>query len=176
MARCRRDYDPTVGRFTAPDPAKDPRGDGDLYDYCVDDPVSCVDPAGLWTQHNFSEARIIRDDLGRFSSGIDDLSGDNGTRHDTHGVRVGGAERERNEAKNEANFLQQIATLWAPDGTPEYKYATGSLQGPLKAFGRGMSGIDGPSIDPYIEGLRFVSPEFKKDYDEAMENARKKWK
>ena len=42
-----RDYDPGVGRFTAPDPARDRRGDGDLYDYCVDDPVSCVDPAGL---------------------------------------------------------------------------------------------------------------------------------
>ena len=42
-----RDYDPGVGRFTAPDPARDKRGDGDLYDYCVDDPVSCVDPAGL---------------------------------------------------------------------------------------------------------------------------------
>ena len=42
-----RDYDPHVGRFTAPDPAGDRRGDGDLYDYCVDDPVSRVDPLGL---------------------------------------------------------------------------------------------------------------------------------
>ena len=34
------DCDPTVGRFTALDPAKDRRGDGDPYGYCVDDPVS----------------------------------------------------------------------------------------------------------------------------------------
>ncbi|GFM34813.1 hypothetical protein DSM101010T_31780 [Desulfovibrio subterraneus] len=25
------------------------RGDGDLWDYCVDDPISCVDPWGLWS-------------------------------------------------------------------------------------------------------------------------------
>ena len=62
MARCRRaedpdtglvrfgwrDYNPSVGRFTAPGPARDMRGDDDLYDYCVDDPVSCADPAGLF--------------------------------------------------------------------------------------------------------------------------------
>ena len=42
-----RDYDPAVGRFTAKDPARDLRGDGDLWDYCVDDPVSCIDPEGL---------------------------------------------------------------------------------------------------------------------------------
>ena len=39
-----RDYDPMIGRFTALDPARDRRGDGDLYDYCMDDPVSRVDP------------------------------------------------------------------------------------------------------------------------------------
>ncbi|WP_027186876.1 RHS repeat domain-containing protein [Desulfovibrio cuneatus] len=44
-----RDYDPQTGRFTAQDPARDLRGDADLYDYCVDDPVSCVDPQGLAT-------------------------------------------------------------------------------------------------------------------------------
>lgn len=42
-----RDYDPKVGRFTAPDPANDRRGDGDVYDYCVDDPVSRKDTTGL---------------------------------------------------------------------------------------------------------------------------------
>jgi len=25
------------------------RGDGDLWDYCVDDPINCVDPWGLWS-------------------------------------------------------------------------------------------------------------------------------
>lgn len=42
-----RDYDPQVGRFTAKDPIGDTGGDHDLWDYCVDDPVSLVDPSGL---------------------------------------------------------------------------------------------------------------------------------
>ncbi|MCC8194928.1 MAG: RHS repeat-associated core domain-containing protein [Deltaproteobacteria bacterium] len=42
-----RDYDPEAGRFTCPDPLGDTGGDHDLYDYCVDDPVSMNDPAGL---------------------------------------------------------------------------------------------------------------------------------
>jgi len=42
-----RDYDPTVGRFTAPDPLGDTGGDHDPYDYCVDEPVGRVDPEGL---------------------------------------------------------------------------------------------------------------------------------
>ena len=42
-----RDYDPATGRFTARDPMGDTGGDHDLYDYCVDDPVSFVDPQGL---------------------------------------------------------------------------------------------------------------------------------
>ncbi len=64
-----RDYDPEVGRFTAPDPARDTRGDGDLYDYCADDPVNRVDPTGLWSKENFEEARVRRDEEGRFASG-----------------------------------------------------------------------------------------------------------
>ncbi|MEW5775158.1 MAG: RHS repeat-associated core domain-containing protein, partial [Thermodesulfobacteriota bacterium] len=44
---CHRDYDPTIGRFTAPDPLGDTGGDHDLYDYCVDDPVGRIDPEGL---------------------------------------------------------------------------------------------------------------------------------
>ena len=42
-----RDYDPAVGRFTAPDPLGDTGGDHDVYEYCVDDPVSMCDPEGL---------------------------------------------------------------------------------------------------------------------------------
>ena len=42
-----RDYDPVVGRFTAKDPLGDTGGDHDLWDYCVDDPVSMIDPKGL---------------------------------------------------------------------------------------------------------------------------------
>ncbi len=43
-----RDYDPAVGRFTAPDPLGDTGGDHDLYDYCIDDPVTLNDPTGLF--------------------------------------------------------------------------------------------------------------------------------
>ena len=67
MARCQRDYDPTIGRLTAPDPAKYRRGDGDLYDYCMDDPVSRVDPTGLWSKTNFDESKVRRDNLGKFA-------------------------------------------------------------------------------------------------------------
>ena len=45
-----RDYDPSAGRFTCPDPLGDTGGDHDLYDYCVDDPVSKFDPLGLTEQ------------------------------------------------------------------------------------------------------------------------------
>lgn len=67
-----RDYDPLIGRFTCPDPAKDTRGDGDLYDYCVDDPVNNFDPLGLWTKSTFSESKVSRDGEGQFSSGGND--------------------------------------------------------------------------------------------------------
>lgn len=42
-----RDYDSSVGRFTAPDPLGDTGGDHDVYDYCIDDPVTMNDPSGL---------------------------------------------------------------------------------------------------------------------------------
>jgi RHS repeat-associated protein len=55
-----RDYDPAVGRFTAPDPLGDTGGDHDLYDYCVDEPVGRVDPEGtlfseLWSLLGFAD-------------------------------------------------------------------------------------------------------------------------
>ena len=37
-----------IGRFLCPDPLKDKRGDGDLYDYCVDNPVGAKDSNGLF--------------------------------------------------------------------------------------------------------------------------------
>ncbi len=64
-----RDYDPEIGRFLCPDPARDMRGDGDLYNYCADDPVSMVDPNGLWAKATFDESKVSRDDAGRFGSG-----------------------------------------------------------------------------------------------------------
>ncbi len=42
-----REYGPFTGRFISPDPLGDTGGDHDLYDYCVDDPVSMSDPTGL---------------------------------------------------------------------------------------------------------------------------------
>jgi len=42
-----RDYDPTTGRWTAPDPMGDAGGDPDWYGYCLGDPVNMVDPLGL---------------------------------------------------------------------------------------------------------------------------------
>ena len=63
-----RDYHPPVGRFTAKDPVGYTGGDNDLWDYCVDDPVSCSDPLGLWTQENFDEAKVERDEDGKFAS------------------------------------------------------------------------------------------------------------
>lgn len=46
-----RDYDPKVGRFTAPDPLGYTGGDHDLFEYCVDDPVNAVDSWGLQPTH-----------------------------------------------------------------------------------------------------------------------------
>ena len=43
-----RDYDPDVGRFTAPDPLGPAGGEDDPYGYCMDDPVNLVDPSGMW--------------------------------------------------------------------------------------------------------------------------------
>ncbi len=51
------------------DPAGDRRGDGDVYDYCVDDPVTMADPTGLWTQETFDESRVSRDEEGKFTAG-----------------------------------------------------------------------------------------------------------
>jgi RHS repeat-associated protein len=62
-----RDYIPDIGRFTAKDPLGDTGGDHDLWDYCVDDPVSRVDPNGLWWDP-WDESRVPRKDNGQFDS------------------------------------------------------------------------------------------------------------
>ena len=41
-----RDYDPSIGRWTASDPIRFEGGDADLYRYVADDPVDRTDPAG----------------------------------------------------------------------------------------------------------------------------------
>lgn len=55
-----RDYDPKTGRFTAKDPLGDTGGDHDLYDYCVDDPVSRTDPMGLYFIDTLDERSLPR--------------------------------------------------------------------------------------------------------------------
>jgi RHS repeat-associated protein len=42
-----RDYDPTLGRWTAKDPILFGGGDTNLYGYVLNDPVNMVDPSGL---------------------------------------------------------------------------------------------------------------------------------
>ena len=59
-----RDYDPRIGRFMSLDPANDTRGDGDLYDYCVDDPVNRQDVSGL----AWNESKHPRDADGQFAN------------------------------------------------------------------------------------------------------------
>ena len=66
-----RDYDPRIGRFMSPDPANDTRGDGDLYDYCVDDPINRLDASGL----AWDESRHPRDADGQFANAGGDVSG-----------------------------------------------------------------------------------------------------
>jgi len=46
----KRDYDPSVGRWTAKDPILFGAGDPNLYRYAGGDPVNLIDPSGLdWT-------------------------------------------------------------------------------------------------------------------------------
>ncbi|NCB23362.1 MAG: hypothetical protein EOM56_11100 [Deltaproteobacteria bacterium] len=66
-----RDYDPRTGRFLSLDPANDSRGDGDLYDYCVDDPINRLDASGL----AWDESKHPRDADGQFTTAGDDVSG-----------------------------------------------------------------------------------------------------
>ena len=44
-----RDFDPTIGRWTAKDPIDFAGGDVNLYGYVQNNPVNFVDPFGLWT-------------------------------------------------------------------------------------------------------------------------------
>jgi RHS repeat-associated protein len=41
-----RDYEPTIGRWTAQDPLRFASGDTNLYGYVMNDPVNAVDPTG----------------------------------------------------------------------------------------------------------------------------------
>ena len=52
-----RDYDPTIGRWTAKDPIDFAGGDTNLYGYVVNDPVNWVDPFG--SDRNGSQTKMI---------------------------------------------------------------------------------------------------------------------
>ena len=60
-----RDYAPQIGRFTAKDPLGDTGGDHDVYDYCIDDPVTMNDPAGLIAPYLVASALLT---LGKAAS------------------------------------------------------------------------------------------------------------
>ena len=89
-----RDYDPAVGRFTAPDPLGDTGGDHDLYEYCVDDPVSMCDPEGLVpVPLLFLAGKALALGLGLggayAAAGATDALGSRYTEHDIKGRRPG---------------------------------------------------------------------------------------
>jgi RHS repeat-associated protein len=44
-----RVYSPSLGRFLQMDPLGFGAGDVNVYAYCADNPVHCIDPFGLWT-------------------------------------------------------------------------------------------------------------------------------
>ncbi len=53
-----RDYDPTIGRFTTPDPIGLAGGDVDVYGYCLDDPINFHDRTGLAGQSQESKDEL----------------------------------------------------------------------------------------------------------------------
>lgn len=52
-----RDYDPSVGRWTAKDPILFNGGQTNLYVYVGNDPVNLIDPPGLWGGCHWARCR-----------------------------------------------------------------------------------------------------------------------
>jgi RHS repeat-associated protein len=53
-----REYDPFTGKWTAKDPILFAGGDTNLYGYVLGDPVSGIDPKGLWTKDCISKCLL----------------------------------------------------------------------------------------------------------------------
>lgn len=67
-----RDYHPQIGRLLSPDPLGDTGGDHDVYDYCVDDPVSMRDPSGLKGKTAFNSPKSFKQQQDELASEIPD--------------------------------------------------------------------------------------------------------
>src|SRR5262249_36642697 len=78
-----RDYDPQLGRWTAPDPFGFGGGDGNLYRYAGNSPAVTVDPTGLYEQDvHFLLTRTLAlragftpaeaDEIARADQGVDE--------------------------------------------------------------------------------------------------------
>ena len=126
-----RDYHPLVGRFTAKDPVGYTGGDNDLWDYCVDDPVSCSDPLGLWTQANFDESKVTRDEDGKFASGDSSRKPANSKQ---------GAEASKDE---EYGWIRRNMFWWTlPKDHPVYQKERSSLLRSMKkSVGEAAGGL-----------------------------------
>ncbi len=106
-----RDYDPRTGRFTAPDPLGDTGGDHDLYDYCVDDPVSAYDPTGLIQQglaaRGWDESKHPRATDGRFTFAHGGAAGSAAAR--------GNVQKQEGRPAGDATGARDVPTA-GPDG------------------------------------------------------------
>ena len=146
-----RDYDPSTGRFTALDPAKDRRGDGDLYDYCVDDPVTAVDPTGLMgcrPQFRVDEDQRMQTPPAQ-----------------TQGQAASQTPAQTAMAQQQQPAQQQQTAQAAPGDRPDvrrwtYNQRTGQLRDPDGVLDgdRGYSGIRRYRNNPEAQGRRDEGP------------------
>ena len=149
-----RDYDPSVGRFTAPDPARDRRGDGDLYDYCADDPVSRIDPTGL----AWDESLHPRDDVGQFTG-----DGSTETRAAAPDSATSAKESHQDGSSKEgkgvaAAIFDAIRPWWSypyghPQKTQRITELEQSLKPRLEGFAQSFLTID--KLDPKSQLLEY---------------------
>ena len=58
-----RDYDPSIGRWTAKDPIGFGGGDVNLYGYTLSDPINKMDSSGLSWTNDYEAAKVVSRDL-----------------------------------------------------------------------------------------------------------------